>query len=420
MHLYNPHKGNDKISQKSYIINYSSLQGKTREDSLINRIQSANKQMEILLENKSKTKKTEKISPPPPKPKQTTTNQMTTEDNIKSTQVATTENNLVNENNNNNEIQETVEGQKIKINKNNVINEEKIEMPFIKKTKNLLNELKKLKEKGEIKEEEINKEIEELPSRALIEMSLSDFRTKKKYEAVKKELSEKNEYIKKLENEIVNQRLITNKLKKKEGENLLKISALEDELRVMKLKLLGYNTSEQYNYHAHEKLHTDANNCGHMYGEKLIQSLWVGDNNNIRRNNMYNFDYYNGRPMINKGEKWQAPWVSQSQGNMGPMLRNFHKNYNNEMGRIRTAENRNGYDFMERNDYNGYGGAGERYDSYNNGYNGYNGYDYNRGNNDFKTVSGMILETPHRIKLTRNFNGFQRYGNPNEVINNNN
>ena len=217
-------------TKKSHIINYTSLQGKTRLESLVDRIHSANKEINTLFgsiqvnnqeikenkenkENKNKDNKDNKenninnstIKPPK------TLNEIITEDNNKSVQVGLDDNNNIensnnennnNENNNNeknniennnekkeiNEDSENKENQEI----NNIINNNNntesqnknnnnldIEIPFIKKTKNLLNELKKLKENGEMKEDDINNEIEELPKRAMVEMSLSDFKIKK-------------------------------------------------------------------------------------------------------------------------------------------------------------------------------------------------------------------------------------------------
>ena len=313
-----------------------------------------------------------------------------------------------------NEDSENKENQEINniINNNNTESQNKnnnnldIEIPFIKKTNNLLNELKKLKENGEMKEDDINNEIEELPKRAMIEMSLSDFKIKKQYESIKKELDKKNEYIKKLETEIVNQRILTNNLKKSEGEHLLKISALEDELRVMKSKLLGYNTSEQYNHHihSHKKFNTDTNNCGHIYGEKLIQSMWVRDNisnNNLNNNYIEN----NGRPLLNKDEKWEAPWISQPMGNMNRIFRNInnYRNNNYDMGQFKT-ENRFNNEIREKNSFNN---NNERYNNFrlNNNY-----YDFNGGNSNFQRVSGMILGSPNKVRLTKNFsNDFNRF-----------
>ena len=400
-------------STKSHIINYTSLQGKTRVESLVDRIQSVDKEISTILETTQIPKnleKTEKNTISTEKDKK----EIPLEYDNKSVQVGM-------EDINNEEINnEKVEKNEIKENttpNNNNINPEEpkkieknfdIEIPFIKKTKLLLNELKKLKEGGDIKEDEINNEITELPKRAILEMSLSDLKIKKKYESIKKELDKKNEYIKKLETEIVKQRLINSDLKKSESENLVKISALEDELRVMKLKFLGYNTSEEYNQHSHDKFQTDSNNCGHVYGERLVQSMWVRDNvtnKNLNNNEIEN----NGRPLINRGDKWgTTPWISHSVGNMSRILRNhnMNRNMNNEYEQLKTenrfGENEEKYNFNNR-----------RYLNYRFNNN------YNDGNN-FQRVSGMILGSPNKIKLSKNFNNeFNRFRIGNNNINNN-
>ena len=400
-------------STKSHIINYTSLQGKTRVESLVYRIQSVDKEISTILETTQIPKnleKTEKNTISTEKDKK----EIPLEYDNKSVQVGM-------EDINNEEINnEKVEKNEIKENttpNNNNINPEEpkkieknfdIEIPFIKKTKLLLNELKKLKEGGDIKEDEINNEITELPKRAILEMSLSDLKIKKKYESIKKELDKKNEYIKKLETEIVKQRLINSDLKKSESENLVKISALEDELRVMKLKFLGYNTSEEYNQHSHDKFQTDSNNCGHVYGERLVQSMWVRDNvtnKNLNNNEIEN----NGRPLLNRGDKWgTTPWISHSVGNMSKILRNhnMNRNMNNEYEQLKTenrfGENEEKYNFNNR-----------RYLNYRFNNN------YNDGNN-FQRVSGMILGSPNKIKLSKNFNNeFNRFRIGNNNINNN-
>ena len=206
-------------------------------------------------------------------------------------------------------------------------------------------------------------------------------------------------------------------MKKSEGEHLLKISALEDELRVMKLKLLGYNTSEELSIHNHQQYKTDANNCGHIYGEKLVHSMWVRGNNTPNNNiNNNNFDLDNSRPILNKGERWRAPWISQSQGNINRMvMRNINKNlYNNENIHTRT-ENKLGYEFGEKNNFDN----NNRYESFKSN----NNNNFNGGGNNFQRVSGMILENSNKIKLTKNFsNEFNRFriGNNNNIIMNKN
>ena len=421
---------------------FSSLQGKSRLDSLIDRIQSANKEINTILETPIQTKKEEKTqkeideSKKEEKPLKTLDQKIVENDNNKSVQVGLddnennqeiNENKKDNKDNNtvNQDNQENPENPETQINNNsdnqNQEQEKKninldVEIPFVKKIKKMLNELKIMKEKPEITEEEINNNVSELPKRAMVEMSLSDFKIKKKYESIKKQLDEKNNYIKKLENEIVNQRILNNNLKKSEGEHLLKISALEDELRVMKLKLLGYNTSEELNIHNHQQYKTDANNCGHIYGEKLVHSMWVRGNNTPNNNiNNNNFDLDNSRPILNKGERWRAPWISQSQGNINRMvMRNINKNlYNNENIHTRT-ENKLGYEFGEKNNFDN----NNRYESFKSNNNNFNG-----GGNNFQRVSGMILENSNKMKLTKNFsNEFNRFrigNNNNNIINKN-
>jgi hypothetical protein len=412
---------------------FSSLQGKSRLDSLIDRIQSANKEINTILETPIQTKKEEKTqkeideSKKEEKPLKTLDQKIVENDNNKSVQVGLDDNENKEDNkDNNNTNQENPENRETQINNNNDNQKQEqvkkninldVEIPFVKKIKKMLNELKIMKEKPEITEEEINNNVSELPKRAMVEMSLSDFKIKKKYESIKKQLDEKNNYIKKLENEIVNQRILNNNLKKSEGEHLLKISALEDELRVMKLKLLGYNTSEELNIHNHQQYKTDANNCGHIYGEKLVHSMWVRGNNTPNNNiNNNNFDLDNSRPILNKGERWRAPWISQSQGNINRMvMRNINKNlYNNENIHTRT-ENKLGYEFGEKNNFDN----NNRYESFKSN----NNNNFNGGGNNFQRVSGMILENSNKMKLTKNFsNEFNRFriGNNNNNIMNKN
>ena len=433
-------------STKTHIIKYSSLSGKTRVDSLMDRIQSANEQINCILENpnpkitqnknneknakfSSSTKESENISSSQP---QKLLNEIISDENNKSIQVGLDDNANKNENQANNE---TKENNNENNNENNGSTENKennnknitlptdkkddivnndIDIPFIKRTKNLLNELKKLKEKGQVKEDDINNEVSELPKTAMLEMSLSDFKIKKKCELLQKELEDKNNYIKALENEIVNQRTVNTNLKKSEGEYLLKISALEDELRVMKMKLLGYNTSEQYNnQHNHEAFNTDANNCGHIYGEKLVQSMWVrNDNLPKNNNNLNNLEFQNSRPILNTNERRKLPMISNSHGNLSRFVRNINLNNNtNEMRGIQT-ENILFSENEDKNSFNSFSHNG-RYDNFKPNNNNFNG----GGNSNFQRVSEMILRTPNKVNMNRNFrNEFNRF----RIGNNNN
>ena len=438
--------------------NYTSLSGKSRIDSLNDRIKSANEQINEIIENPNKDiplntlkvqlqPKNEENKVASPSQPQKLLDEIISDENNKSIQVGLDNNNNDNKNEDQEKKEENKESnenqEKKDINDSNKIpnQEEKIieenidiDIPFIKKTKLLINELRKLKEKAEIKEDAINNEVSDLPKRGMLEISLSDFKIKKKCEILKKELDDKNNYIKTLENEIVNQRVINTNLKKSESEYLLKISALEDEIRVMKMKLLGYNTSEQYNtHHNHELYKTDENNCGHVYGEQLVQSMWIRDNNitnmpptfnNINSFNNLESDF--GRPIFNtNNERRRLPAISHSHGNMRKMIRNNILNMNNDESTNFKTENRMFSENQEKNAFNNYNNNG-RYDNYRLN----NDFGFNNGGNNFQRVSEMILETPSK-RMNKNFrNEFNRFrikihnnnnnNNNNININNNN
>lgn len=430
---------------------YTSLSGKSRIDSLNDRIQSANESINIILENPNKkvlniekiqTKPIQENAAPPqtePQP-QKLLNEIISDENNKSIQVGLDDNNNNIENKNeipekqeekkenNNENMENKEintSDKKEVQENKEIEDNNgIDIPFIKKTKFLINELKKLKEKSPINEEIISNEVSNLPKRAMLELSLSDYKVKKKYELLKKELEDKNNYIKKLENEIVNQRIENTNLKKSENEHLLKISALEDELRVMKVKLLGYNTTPQYNpYHNQDIFNPEQRNYGHIYGEKLVRSMWVRDNNEgnmpftFNKINSFNNPGYDstGPILNNNNERRRLPQISHSTGNMGRMIRNINLNMNNGERRIFKTENRLFEENEEKNVYNNFNNFtnNERYDNYrlNNDFG-------NGANSNFQRVSEMILKTPNKSKQNKNFrNEFNRFR---IKINNNN
>ena len=444
-----------KTSTKKYI----SLSGKSRIDSLNDRIQSANEQINTILETPNKevlniekiqTKpKQENASSSQPEPQpQKLLNDIISDENNKSIQVGLDDinnNNIENKNENqeNQEVNkennnEKIENKDINTSDKKEVQEKKeieenndLDIPFIKKTKLLLNELKKLKEKNEINEENVINEVSNLPKRAMLELSLSDFKVKKKCELLKKELDEKNNYIKKLENEIVNQRTENTNLKKSENEHLLKISALEDELRVMKMKLLGYNTSPQYNpYHNEDIFNPDQRSYGHIYGEKLVRSMWVKDNNMpnmpITFNKVNSFNspgYDNNEPFLNNNnERRRLPQISHSTGNMSRLIRNINLNANNNNERrVFKTENKLFEENDEKNMYNNYNNFtnNERYDNYR-----FNNDFGNGANSNFQRVSEMILKTPNKSKLNKNFrNEFNRFRikiNNNSNNNNNN
>ena len=83
----------------------------------------------------------------------------------------------------------------------------------------------------------------------------------------------------------------------------------------------------------------------------MIHSMWVRDNITNKKLNNFEIDN-NGKPILNKGERMGAPWISQSVGNMKRMVRNdnFNRGNFNEIGQFRT-DNRFNYEMAEKNSF---------------------------------------------------------------------
>ena len=121
-----------------------------------------------------------------------------------------------------------------------------ITSPFVQRMQFILNELNQLKTNSNIDEGQLDQEIEELPKNGLIILSLSKNKLKNQHLKLQNSQEEKNNYIKKLENEVVNQRIALEEVKKAENEHLLKISAYEDKIRILKSKVFGYDIAKKY------------------------------------------------------------------------------------------------------------------------------------------------------------------------------
>ena len=92
-----------------------------------------------------------------------------------------------------------------------------------------------------------------------------------------KEAAREYKLNKKLENEIVNQRISLEEIKKAENEHLLKISAYEDQIRILKSKVFGYDISKKYEFFK-EQQNSNSNQNAHIQDENLAFSMWEKEN----------------------------------------------------------------------------------------------------------------------------------------------
>jgi hypothetical protein len=241
--------------------------------------------------------------------------------------------------------------------------------PFLRRMQFIINELNQLKINSNIDEAELDKEIASLPKRGLLQLSLSKIVLKRKHEKLINSEKDKNNYVKKLENEIVEQRLSLEELKKAEGEHLLQISTLQDQIRILKSKVFGYDIAKKYEYY---KEHESANGpSAHIQDENLAYSMWEKENYAERK----------APTKLNKLENEKQMWIANPQNNINKLendvkLANAYKAGNNfginndEDNGLWTktpteARNRNG-----NQGFNNYGSGYKRHDGQNQNYMG--------------------------------------------------
>ena len=265
----------------------------------------------------------------------------------------------------------------------NLLSQIEIDSPFIKRMQFIINEITNLKTNSNINEEALNNEVSSLPNRGLIELSLSKTKLNKKQEKLLKNDDDKNAYIKRLENEIVNQRISLEDLKKSEGENLLKISTLEDQIRILKSKVFGYDISKKYEYYKeHEQ---KSGPSAQIQDENLAYSMWEKENYAEKKN----------PTKLNKLENEKQMWIGNSQNNIDKLVHdvNAANSYRAGKGYIIGSDEDNGLwtktpEQAKNRNGNERGLAGNKDYSSN-----YNRYD-RKGNNNNGNLGNMRRITP--------------------------
>ena len=265
-------------------------------------------------------------------------------------------------------LEQKIDGGNLEKNSNNQEVSQNLEVtsPFVQRMQFILNELTQLKTNSNMDEDQLDQEIAELPKNGLIILSLSKNKLKNKHLKLKNSQEEKNNYIKKLENEIVNQRIALEEVKKAENEHLLKISAYEDQIRILKSKVFGYDIAKKYESYKERESSNNINKA-HIQDENLAFSMWEKENYGERKI----------PTRLNKLENEKQMWISNAQNNINKLEndvrlanslkgeRNFNMNNDEDNGLwTKTPEesrNKNG-----NNKFNNYGNG---YKKNNNGNN---------------------------------------------------
>ena len=218
---------------------------------------------------------------------------------------------------------------------------------FITKMEKMIEELNKLKNNN-VDSSQIQSEVSKLPPESLIQLSFSKVSVKKEYEKSKKNSIEKDEYIKKLEDEVLKGRIDMEKIKKNESENMSKIATLEDQIRILKSKVFGYDIGKKYEYY---KEHQDSNPpFANIQDDKLAFSMWEKENYNSRIPNK-----------LNQMENDKEMWIKNSQNNIDKLVKdvnnaNSYNLRNDDPWITKPNNNKNAFDNSFKNNQSSLGG----------------------------------------------------------------
>ena len=233
-----------------------------------------------------------------------------------------------------------------------------INSPFINRMQFILKELNQLKNNSIINEGELDQEVSKLPKDGFIILSLSKNKLKIQHQKLIDSQQENSDYVKKLESQVVNQRISLEELKKAENEHLLKISAYEDQIRILKSKVFGYDISKKYEYFKEHESSSNNQNA-HIQDENLAFSMWEKENYGERKS----------PSSLNKLENEKQMWISNAQNNINKLEndvklansyrgeRNFAMNNDEDNGLwTKTPE-----EAMLKNKKNGFNNYGNKY-----------------------------------------------------------
>lgn len=195
----------------------------------------------------------------------------------------------------------------------------------------MLNELNEMRELNKIDQANIDQEVANLPSRSLIELSLSKIKVVQDNKKMKVEAEERENYIKRLEQEILKQRLDLETVKKNENENVVKISTLEDQIRILKSKAFGFDIAKKYEYYKEKT--SKAGQIAQIEDENLAYAMWEKEN----------YDSKKAPQRLDKMETSKNMWIKDSQSNIDKLVYDVDvaNSYNNMNGLNSNTNNVN-------------------------------------------------------------------------------
>ena len=189
----------------------------------------------------------------------------------------------------------------------------------ITKMENMIAEINELEEVSKKTDSNaIAKEIESLGNRSIVTMGISKVVICDKNLKMKQELLEKDQYIKRIEEEMLQQRLELESVKKKENEKMVKISTLEDQIRILKSKAFGFDVAKKYEYY---KEHSKGGTVSNVEDQNLAYAMWEKENYGSRKQ----------PPRLEKLEQSKQMWLKDSKNRVDQIVKEIDNanSYNN-------------------------------------------------------------------------------------------
>ena len=209
---------------------------------------------------------------------------------------------------------------------------------LMNKLNNILADFKNIQSKEkEVNKEAIKAEVDSLPERSLIELSLAKAKLTEETKKAQEELDKKEESIKSLELQLIAKRDEIERKKQEEQRNLELIQSLQQQVAVLRSKTFGYDISKKYEYYKDKS--TKGGPAGKIEDENLAFAMWEKENYDNRRSNL--------NPSLGQLENSKDMWISGS-NKTGKVVRDVDlaNSYNN-VNAIKSTNNYNNY-----NNYN--------------------------------------------------------------------
>jgi len=267
---------------------------------------------------------------------------------------------------------------------------------FINRMENILKDLNSLAFKSNIDNNQIQNEVNSLQTRSVLQMAIAKVKVQREREKYERNKKEREDYIKTLETEIVNNRIEMENLKKNQNENMVVISTLEDQIRILKSKVFGFDIAKKYEFY---KDHTNNRNnpISNIRDENLAYAMWEKENYNNKNVNK-----------LEKIEDEKNLWIRDSKNNIDKLIKDVNSANKVDLNNI---DNRNSF-----NNNNGLMNSWSK-KNYNNNYNNFNSDKNNSLGTHMRNYTPMILQNNNSYN-NYNINGNGGNNNNNNGFNN--